>query len=307
MHHWLSAIRLRTLPLAVACIALGTLLAEDHGGMSWPVAILAVLTAAVYQILSNLSNDLGDGLKGTDDHRPEGVEKRALASGQLSVGQLQRAVQWATILAVILTLVTATVGTTQMGWMWRSAFVVFGLLATLAARSYTLGIAYGYQGYGDLFALVFFGPLAVWGSFTLQVQGWQPLILLAGLGVGMLAAAVLNLNNMRDIETDAMVGKRTLAMRMGLKAAKQYQRGLVLGAYVAAGAYVWLQAPLTCSRSFLFVAVLPLMLSGLRDMRKASNPAQLDALLKPLALQTALFAIMLGVGLLIDSNACAAP
>lgn len=307
MSPWLKAIRLRTLPLALACIALGALLAADFGAMDWPTLILCVLTAVSYQILSNLANDLGDGRKGTDDLRAEGAETRALASGAISERQLSVAVTMVTVFSVALTLLTSYWGTRQLDNVWFYGYSILGGLAIISARGYTMGASYGYRGMGDVFVLIFFGPVGVAGSFILLSQMWVPEVLLAGVAVGAMASGVLNLNNLRDIDTDAQAGKRTLAMRMGPRWAKMYQVLLLLIGFGAAIGYVILQTNLTCSRSFLFIAVLPLSIGTLRDMYRAQDVHALDALLKPWALQTVLFALMLGIGLLIDSNECSAP
>jgi 1,4-dihydroxy-2-naphthoate octaprenyltransferase len=309
LNHWVSAARPRTLPLALACIALGSLLAADRGFFDGWLTLWMVLTAASYQLLSNLANDLGDFRSGADAHRTasEGVEARAVASGLIQETQMQRAVNVLTVLALGFTVLTSWWGTSQLGWPFTAAFLSLGALATMAARGYTMGWAYGYKGLGDLFVIVFFGPVGVAGSFFLQTQTWDTLMILPGLSVGFLAAAVLNLNNMRDIETDRAAGKRTLAMRMGLPMAKLYQTILVVEAYTATTVFIFLQAEVTCSRSFLYAATLPLLGEGVYKTWKAKTPAQLDALLKPTALQTVLFALLLGVGLLIDANQCGKP
>jgi len=307
MNPWFKVIRLRTLPLALACIALGALLAADFGVIDGVTTALCVLTALSYQILSNLANDLGDGIKGTDDMRADGAEARALASGAISEGALRNAVTVLTVTSLILTLATVYWGTRSMTMEWSIGYGLLGLLATLSARGYTMGASYGYRGFGDLFVLLFFGPVGVAGTFTLISQLWIPEVLLAGIAIGAMAAGVLNLNNLRDIESDAQAGKRTLAMRLGATYAKRYQWFLLLLGYGSAIGYVILQTNLTCSRSFLFLAVLPLSIGTMRDMHRAHDSAALDALLKPWAIQTILFALFMGIGLLIDSNDCSAP
>ena len=306
---WIQAARPRTLPLALACIALGSLLAADRGYFDPWLTLWMVLTAASYQLLSNLANDLGDYRTGADQHRQglDGIEARAVASGLIREASMHRAVQVLTFMSLVFTALTAWWGTRDVGWVYTAIFAALGLLATAAARGYTLGWAYGYKGFGDLFVILFFGPVGVAGSFFLQTQSWDPLILLPGLSVGFMAAAVLNLNNLRDIETDQAAGKRTLAMRMGRPMAKLYQTILVLEAYVATTVFIVLQADVTCSRSFLYAATLPLFAEGLYKTWKAKTPADFDRQLKPTALQTVLFALLLGVGLLIDANQCGKP
>ena len=308
MSPWIGALRPRTLPLALATIVLGTLLAADRGFFDATLLVLTALTATAYQILSNLSNDLGDGLRGADDRRAEGAEQRAVASGLITASSMRRAVGIGTLVALLLTAATSWLGTRGLSPAFFILFMLLGLAAILSARGYTLGrFAYGYRGLGDLFVLFFFGPVGVAGSFFLQTQSWDWLMLLPGLSVGLFAAGVLNLNNMRDIETDRAAGKKTLAGQMGLAMAKLYQLLLLFQGWLAATLFVFMQAPVTCSRSFLFAATLPLMAETAWKGWKARSPAEFDKLLKPLALQTVLFALLMGVGLLIDANECSKP
>ena len=308
MSPWIGAMRPRTLPLALATILLGTLLAADRGFFDATLLVLTALTATAYQILSNLSNDLGDALRGADDRRAEGAEKRAVASGLITASSMRRAVGIATLVALLLTAATSWLGTRGLSPSFFILFILLGLAAIASARGYTLGrFAYGYRGLGDLFVLFFFGPVGVAGSFFLQTQSWDWLMLLPGLSVGLFAAGVLNLNNMRDIETDRAAGKNTLAGKMGLSMAKLYQLLLLFQGWLAAILFVLVQAPVTCSRSFLFAATLPLMAETAWKGWKAKTPAEFDKLLKPLALQTVLFALLMGIGLLIDANECSKP
>ena len=308
MSPWIGAMRPRTLPLALATILLGTLLAADRGFFDATLLVLTALTATAYQILSNLSNDLGDALRGADDRRAEGAEKRAVASGLITASSMRRAVGIATLVALLLTAATSWLGTRGLSPSFFILFILLGLAAIASARGYTLGrFAYGYRGLGDLFVLFFFGPVGVAGSFFMQTQSWDWLMLLPGLSVGLFAAGVLNLNNMRDIETDRAAGKNTLAGKMGLSMARLYQLLLLFQGWLAATLFVLVQAPVTCSRSFLFAATLPLMAETAWKGWKAKTPAEFDKLLKPLALQTVLFALLMGIGLLIDANECSKP
>ena len=308
MSPWIGAMRPRTLPLALATILLGTLLAADRGFFDATLLVLTALTATAYQILSNLSNDLGDALRGADDRRAEGAEKRAVASGLITASSMRRAVGIATLVALLLTAATSWMGTRGLSPAFFILFVLLGIAAIASARGYTLGrFAYGYRGLGDLFVLFFFGPVGVAGSFFMQTQSWDWLMLLPGLSVGLFAAGVLNLNNMRDIETDRAAGKNTLAGKMGLSMARLYQLLLLFQGWLAATLFVLVQAPVTCSRSFLFAATLPLMAETAWKGWKAKTPAEFDKLLKPLALQTVLFALLMGIGLLIDANECSKP
>lgn len=308
MKAWIGALRPRTLPLALATIALGTLLAADRGYFDGVLLALTALTATAYQILSNLANDLGDSLRGADQHRAEGAERRAVASGALSAASVKRAVNVLTLLAAVLTAATSWWGTRGMAPGYLLGYLALGGAAIWSARGYTLGrAAYGYRGLGDVFVIVFFGPVGVAGAYFLQTQTWDWLMLLPGLAIGLFAAGVLNLNNMRDLETDRLAGKNTLAGQMGLGMAKLYQVLLLFHGWLAAVMFIFLQAPVTCSRSFLFAATLPLMAETAVKGWKAKTPAEFDKLLKPLALQTVLFALLMGYGLLVDANECSKP
>ena len=308
MKAWVGALRPRTLPLAWATIVLGTLLAADRGYFDGLLLGLTLATATAYQILSNLANDLGDSLKGADQHRAADAEQRAVASGTISSAAMSRAVQSVTAISWLLTVTTSWWGTRGMPTGFLVVYLVLGAAAIWSARGYTMGrAAYGYRGLGDIFVIVFFGPVGVAGSYFLQTQAWDWLMLLPGLAIGLFAAGVLNLNNMRDFETDRLAGKRTLAGRMGLGMAKRYQHLLLFRGWLAVVLFIFLQAPVTCSRSFLFAATLPLMVETAFKGWKAQTPAEFDKLLKPLALQTVLFALLLGYGLLIDANECSKP
>jgi 1,4-dihydroxy-2-naphthoate octaprenyltransferase len=294
--------------LAWATIVLGTLLAADRGYFDGLLLGLTLATATAYQILSNLANDLGDSLKGADQHRAAGAEQRAVASGAISVGSMRRAVLGVTVLAAVLTVATSWWGTRGMPVGYLFGYLALGAAAVWSARGYTMGhAAYGYRGLGDVFVIVFFGPVGVAGSYFLQTQAWDWLMLLPGLAIGLFAAGVLNLNNMRDLETDRLAGKNTLAGRMGLGMAKLYQLLLLAQGWAASVVFIFLQAPVTCSRSFLFAATLPLMAETAFKGWKARTPAEFDKLLKPLALQTVVFAVLMGYGLLIDANECSKP
>ena len=201
-HIWIQAARLRTLPLAFAVIALGTGLAyKINEYVHWGIFILAVFTAGAYQILSNYANDLGDGLRGTDDHRTG--EKRAIASGLITADQMKRAVNLWTVLALF-----GGGGLSFLAFQERILLLVlFSLLnvaAVLAAKSYTMGPKpYAYWGGGDFFVFLFFGLVGVLGSASLYGSlHWS--FLFPALVAGAYSAAVLTLNNLRDIETDAV-------------------------------------------------------------------------------------------------------
>lgn len=227
---WLDAGRPKTLPLALIAILTGSVLALAHGGFSWPVLLLSLLTASLLQILSNLANDYGDGLRGVDNPQRLGP-LRALQSGALSARQLRNSlfVVGALTMASGLALITlAGLDTTSL-----LAFIALGLLAMVAAVTYTVGRKpYGYAGLGDLSVWLFFGWLGVAGSYYLHGTPFTPLLLMPASASGFLAVAVLNINNMRDIDNDARHGKRTLVVRLGLARARLYHTLLLSAAWL---------------------------------------------------------------------------
>lgn len=290
---WIAAARLRTLPLALATIVLGTFLAAFTHDFNGKILLWSILTAIFYQVLSNFANDLGDGLKGTDANRVG--EKRAIASGAISVAQMKTAV----VVFVVLSLTAGTylsiIGTHSLPAWVTVVFIGLGVFATVAALSYTMGKrAYGYSGWGDVFVLIFFGWVGVIGSHFLQTNTFQWQLLLPASAVGFLAMGVLNLNNMRDIENDAKAGKETVVVKRGLSWAKKYHRVLLIGAVVLQLVYVILTKPGV--GGYLFMGVLPLLLNNLSRVNAAKTSKDFEPLLKPLAMTTLLFCILAGVG-----------
>ncbi|PSJ44501.1 1,4-dihydroxy-2-naphthoate octaprenyltransferase [Zobellella endophytica] len=229
---WLNAIRPKTLPLALASILLGAGVAAGEGDVDGGVLLLALLTALLLQILSNLANDYGDGVRGTDSVDRTGPV-RVLASGQVTPAQLLSAIRLTAALAVLsgLLLLGWALGADRGAWL---GFLLLGALALLAALTYTLGRRpYGYMGLGDLAVFVFFGPVAVLGTAWLMQHQLTPAGWWASLAVGLLSVAVLNINNIRDLESDRRAGKHTLALRLGLARARAYQLLLLTTALLA--------------------------------------------------------------------------
>ena len=290
---WVAAARLRTLPLALATILLGTLLGVYNGFFNWQILIWSSLTAFFYQVLSNFANDLGDGLKGTDANRVG--EKRAVASGEISIKQMKLAVSTFVVLSLFSGSYVSWIATRELPLWVTITFIVLGLLATLAAINYTMGKrAYGYSGWGDLFVLVFFGWVGVIGSNFLQTNILDFKLLLPASAVGFLAMGVLNLNNMRDIENDKIAGKNTLVVYMGLDKAKVYHQLLLAGAILLQAIYVALTKP--GFGGYLFLATAPLLFANAKKATRASTAEEFEPLLKPLALTTLMFCIFAGVG-----------
>ncbi|MGR5246825.1 MULTISPECIES: 1,4-dihydroxy-2-naphthoate polyprenyltransferase [Vibrio] len=247
---WLDAARPKTLPLALVSILTGSALAYSTGHFSLTIAIMAFVTATLLQILSNLANDYGDAVKGTDNDNRLGPQ-RAMQSGAVSASQMKKAI----ICNIIL---TAIAGLTLVFYALSSVesiltFIGLGILAIIAAIAYTMGSKpYGYVGLGDLSVFIFFGLLGVSGTYFLHTGHIESALFLPALGCGLLAVAVLNINNMRDIENDTECGKRTMAVRLGQRRAKQYHFLLLGGALIAFTAYLLIQdKPMWASLPFL--------------------------------------------------------
>lgn len=291
---WLEASRPKTLPLAWMAIVVGSLLALAAGSWSWPVLLLSLLTATLLQILSNLANDYGDGLRGVDNAQRLGP-RRALQSGLLRPRQLRRALRLVTALSMGSGL--ALIWFAELDTSAIVAFIACGVLAIIAALTYTLGHRpYGYAGLGDLSVWLFFGLLAVLGSYCLHGAPLTPALLLPASACGLLAVGVLNVNNMRDIDSDRAGGKHTLPVRLGLRQARIYHLLLLLGAllsyllYLASkGAPYW--------QAFVFLAAAWPLVRHANAVWQAATPAAMAPLLPAMlgcAVQVnALFAVLL--------------
>jgi 1,4-dihydroxy-2-naphthoate octaprenyltransferase len=312
---WIGAARLRTLPLSVSGIIVGAslginymLFGNEHiflsngaNGMEqlsrdsiWqsPIFWLAILTTIGFQVLSNFANDYGDGIKGTDDHR-EG-EQRMVASGIISPKQMRQGMYITAAITLLIAsmLIFAAFGNES----FLLAFVFFNLAiaSVIAAVKYTVGKkAYGYSGFGDLFVFIFFGIVAVVGSFFLFVKTIYLPVFLPAITIGTFSTAVLNLNNMRDIDNDARVGKYTLVVKMGSKNAKKYHYALLGFGMLSAISFTLIE--FKALTQFLYaVAFIPLLINMIK-VAKNKKPELLDGELKKVALSTFAFAILFSI------------
>ncbi|ELB2092752.1 1,4-dihydroxy-2-naphthoate polyprenyltransferase [Vibrio parahaemolyticus] len=247
---WLEAARPKTLPLALVSILTGSVLAYSAGHFSLTIAIMAFATATLLQILSNLANDYGDAVKGTDNENRLGPQ-RAMQTGAVSAKQMKQAIIFNIVLTAISGLVLVFYALSSPESI--ITFIGLGILAIIAAIAYTMGSKpYGYVGLGDISVFLFFGLLGVSGTYFLHTGHVDTTLFLPALGCGLLAVAVLNINNMRDIENDRECGKRTVAVRLGQHKAKQYHFILLGGAILAFAAYLLIQdKPLWISLPFL--------------------------------------------------------
>ncbi len=280
---WIRAARLRTLPLSISGVIVGNALCVQQANFSWLLFVLMLLTAVTFQIVSNLANDYGDGVKGTDNAGRIGPE-RVLQSGLLSRQALKKGIVGVALVSFLLALILITAAFGSNSWMYFLIFLGLAIFSIWAAISYTVGDkAYGYRGLGDVFVFVFFGLVSVMGAYFLQLKEFSLAAVAMAVVVGLLSVAVLNLNNMRDRESDAAVGKRTLAVLLGALGAKYYHYFLIGGAVVI---LIVFSVQQTVSFSWLVgLGVFPLLFH-LLSVIKNNDPKTLDPELKKVALAT---------------------
>ena len=282
---WITAARLRTLPLSIAGIVTGNALALNQPNFSWSLFIGALLTAIMYQILSNFANDYGDGVKGTDNQERLGP-KRVLQQRLLSASDLYRGIVFTAILSFLFSLVLIYNAFGKENLQWMGLFIVLSLAAIWAAYNYTVGEkAYGYYALGDLFVFLFFGGIAVGGAYFLQTQSLTEEVILYMLAMGGLSVGVLNLNNMRDRENDQYSNKNTIATLLGFEKSRNYQYALVIGSILAIGVAIAANTHLNIN-SFLPLLICIPLLFQLRALGRITHPKSYDRYLKPLALST---------------------
>ncbi len=291
---WLSAFRLRTLPLSVSGIIVGGCIAYYNGYFNITIFILAILVTLGFQILSNLANDYGDGVKGTDNERRIGPE-RAVQSGKITADEMFDAIKINILIVIFLVLSLIYTAFGSRNFLYSLLFIVLGGISVYAALKYTIGeSAYGYRSLGDLMVFLFFGILSVMGSYFLFARSLEHVLIFPACIIGLLSAGVLNLNNMRDLDSDAESNKITVAVKFGLKKAKRYHAFLIISALVLGLAFGVLYYRSFASILF-FIAFIPII-KHLQYVFRAKEPKLLDSQLKVLALSTFFLSILLGLG-----------
>ena len=290
---WVSAARIRTLPLSVSGILIGSSYAYFLGKFSFSVFVIAILTTISYQLLSNFANDYGDGVKGTDDNRIG--PKRTVQSGLISPVLMKKGMVILSLISSFLTLALIILAF-GLNSFYILIFAALGGLAIFSAIKYTVGkFAYGYFGLGDLFVFVFFGLISVLGSNFLFDSILEFKLMNPAIVLGLLSVGVLNLNNMRDIKNDADCGKKTLAVLLGAHKAKIYHFTLVSFAVVLICHF---QYELNISSSYLnlFLILNSLgLLIHLIEVYKVSSPIVYNKYLKVLALHAFLFSFLISL------------
>ena len=287
----IRSMRLRTLPLSLAGVLLGLLLALQSFSAGWPLIVMLLLTTASLQVLSNISNELGDFLHGVDNEQ-RGGPQYALQKGELTVEQLRKCVLFMEIFCYIcgVAMILLSFGTLLE---WEPAvLLLLGIAAVWAAKHYTLGKRpYGYMAMGDLFVFIFFGLVPVIGGFfvishsLLQIE-----ILLPAITLGLFSVAVLNVNNIRDMQTD----EGTIPLLIGKSAAKVYQSLLIIIGWCCAIAFLVIKGG---TYGYFCLLTAPLFLMHLRGVWQ-KNGSSLDPMLPMLVIATFCFSLLLGFGLL---------
>ena len=306
MNDWIKAARLRTLPLSMSGIILGSFIAkwrisESGGTWDWKIFALAILVTLLYQILSNFANDYGDGIKGTDKLRHNVAEQRAVASGRITALQMRNAVVLMSVLSLGATIALLYLAFFKQNLMKEFyLFIGLGIACILAAIGYTVGKKpYGYMGLGDVFVFIFFGLVSVCGSYFLFTKTFAWDMLLPAPAVGMLSAAVLNLNNMRDIVSDELSGKKTLALRLGFKKAMVYEIVLLQLPLLLMLVFMMKNGLHTEGKyyAFIFFILMFPMMALRRKVMEVKEPAELDPFLKQVGILTLAMAVLVAAGL----------
>ncbi|MEN9876641.1 MAG: hypothetical protein RLZZ529_1638 [Bacteroidota bacterium] len=302
MKHWIEAARLRTLPLSVSGIIVGSMYALANPTddvltptevFNWKLFAFAIITTLGLQILSNFANDYGDGMKGTDNEDRVGP-KRTIQSGVITPQAMKRAIVLTSILTLLsaIYLIFLAFGAHNLGY--SLFYLILGIAAIASAIRYTVGnSAYGYRGFGDVFVFVFFGLVSTLGVNFLYSKQLDVVLILPATAIGFLSVAVLNLNNMRDEASDRKSGKNTLVVKMGIENAKKYHYFLIVGAMILVLLFAVL-SDFNFDQYLFLLAYIPLI-KHLNTVRKNENTKLLDPELKKVALSTFALSILLAL------------
>ncbi len=294
--NWIKAFRLRTLPLSFSLIIVGSTIAWQRGIFAYDIFLLALLTTLFLQILSNISNDYGDAVSGVDFANRVGPE-RMVQSGAITMSKMRKAIVVFSILSLIAGVALLYVAFPRLQASGFALMLIIGIMAIAAAIGYTIGKKpYGYIGLGDLSVFVFFGLVGVGGSYVLYEGALTWPILLPASSIGLLSVAVLNMNNMRDMHSDSISGKRTLVVRIGVDWARRYQIAVIVLAFVLMSIYV---ACFGTGFQWLFALSLPIFIKNIVAVATVKDLRQLDAHLKLVSMGTLILSLLFAVGTLI--------
>lgn len=301
MKHWVEAARVRTLPLSVSGILVGSFAAMSQGFFNWNIVILALSTTIGLQVLSNFANDYGDGVKGTDNDDRVGP-KRAIQSGTISPGTMRYAIFVTAFLTLVSAMLLIYASFKGKYFLYTIIFFVLGILAIASAIRYTVGKnPYGYRGYGDIFVFIFFGQVSTFGIYFMFLKEIDWLLFLPATAVGFLSVGVLNLNNMRDEASDAKSGKNTLVVKNGGAWAKKYHYFLIVSAMVLLLVFAYvndMRDGVFHPDQYLFLVFYIPLIGHLKRVYNNTQPRLLDPELKKLALSTFFICVTLSFGLI---------
>lgn len=296
MKHWIEAARVRTLPLSVSGIIVGSFYAMSQAMFNWNIVIFALLTTLGLQILSNFANDYGDGIKGTDNEDRIGP-KRAIQSGTITPSSMKKAIGITALITLTFAVLLIYFSFKESYLMYSLFFFGLGILAIASAIRYTVGKgAYGYRGFGDVFVFIFFGLVSTFGVYFMFAKQMDWLLLLPATAIGFLSVGVLNLNNMRDEASDRKSGKNTIVVKIGGANAKKYHFFLVISAMLLVLIFAFLNN--FHFDQYLFVVAYFPMLSHLITVYRNKEPRALDPELKKLAISTFLLSVLLALSLI---------
>lgn len=291
---WLVSFRLRTLPLSASSVIIGSFLAAYSGKFDLIVFILAFITTLLLQILSNISNEYGDMVKGTDTGERVGPA-RSIQRGEITLRGMKAMIIFISVLASVLGFSLVIYATKSY---FTLLYLISGAAALAAAIKYTVGKnPYGYKALGDLFVFIFFGPVGVIGTFFLHTESFRYDIILLSVTAGLLSVAVLNLNNMRDIENDLRHGKLTVASILGKKYSRVYHSLLIIISIVSSIIFAGVNH-LPALKFVYTITFLPLV-SDLKVIFTYKNSGELDPELRKVAVSSFLHSLMLGIALIV--------
>lgn len=285
---------MRTLPLALACIGMGGFLAAEAGAFRIDILLLCIVTTIFLQILSNLANDYGDSVHGADSQHRKGPA-RAVQSGAITHRQMRRAL-FLFVLLCLLSGLTLLFVAFESDWSALLFFFGLGIGCILAAIAYTVGNKpYGYIGLGDVAVLIFFGFVGVLGSTYLFTKNFHWYDILPAMSCGFFSMAVLNINNIRDIDSDRQAGKYSIPVRIGREKAIRYHWFLLFSGMFCPVLYAVINY--RSQWQFLFLLALPLFVRNAVEVWRKS-PSELDPYLRQMAIGTLLFVILFGIGII---------
>lgn len=289
MNPWVLAARPATLPAGVAAVVVGSALAAADGVFRWDALVVTLFAALAIQVGVNYANDLADAQKGADTEERIGPT-RAVAAGLLTSGQMRQGIAIAFGLAAI--------AGAYLIWLAGWVILAIGIVSIIAALGYTNGpIPYGYYGLGEVFVFVFFGLVATVGTRYVYDRAAPADAWMSGISMGLLAAAILVANNVRDIETDRLAGKRTLAVIFGRQPARWMYTMMVFVAYAVIALAV--AAGVLSSWAMLTFVSIPLAVQPVRTIFTQTEGPPLIGVLKATARLQLVFATLLALGVLI--------